>query len=110
MEMEMELMDYEHLSAEKFYELYSSNSCNEPKTNNSYLSQIYPKAFSKGYHFICKYCQLIPKINFIKKDQIQFYCKCHNSHILIKEIKDYLINCDEDKILRNVKCPKHSKK
>ena len=54
--MEMELMDYEHLSAEKFYELYSSNSYNEPKTNDSYLSQIYPKAFSKGYHFICKYC------------------------------------------------------
>ena len=47
---------------------------------------------------------------FVKKDKIRFYCKCQNSprDILIIDIKEYLINCNDDEISGHLKCPNHS--
>ena len=90
-----------------------SESCDNQNIIDSIISKITKKnKLLKGYHFLCIFCQKkIPEIIFVKNDQkkIKLSCVCQKYPIDISiiQIKDYLINCDEE-LLGKLKCSEHS--
>ena len=81
-----------------------------PKLNHSLNSDIYSQhisdlsfsnisksKFAEHYHFLCKFCDEVPIIKFVKKNKIIYKCKCKKSPrlLLIKDIFDYLLYSDE---------------
>ena len=80
----------------------------EQRLNHSFNSEIYSLNFStskifkseltKHYLFLCKFCDEVPVIKFIKRNKIKYICKCKLSpkELLIKEIFNYLYHSDEE--------------
>ena len=100
-------------------QLYDEN----PKLNHSLNSDIYSQhisnlsfsnisknKFAEHYHFLCKFCDEVPIIKFVKRNKIKYKCKCKKSPrlLLIKDIFDYLLYSDEIDIdLSKLKCADH---
>ena len=74
-----------------------NHSFNSHIYNSLDLSSIYKSKFSEHYHYICKDCNTIPKIQFIKKNKIKYKCECELSpkEFLIKDIYNYLFYSEE---------------
>ena len=99
-----------------YQDLYTSNTLNielqelNPETEIPWSqSKIITNPLLDGYHFLCKKCNQIPLIIYVKKDKIKFLCKCPDSpkDILIIKIKEHLVNL-ESQIFGILKCPLHS--
>ena len=100
-------------------ELFEENT----KSNHSFNSDIYfqhmlnlsfsnisKSKFAEHYHFLCKKCNEVPVIKFIKKNKIKYKCKCKESPrvLLIKDIFDYLLYSEEiDTDQIKLKCNEH---
>ena len=100
-------------------QLYDEN----PKLNHSLNSDIYSQhisdlsfsnisksKFAEHYHFLCKFCDEVPIIKFVKRNKIKYKCKCKKSPrlLLIKDIFDYLLYSEEIDIeLSKLKCADH---
>ena len=78
------------------------------------ISSIEKSKFSPNYHFLCKKCNKIPIIQFIKTNKIKYICKCEQSpkELHIKDIYDLLLNSEEIEIeaIRKLKCKLHQMK
>ena len=95
----------------------------DPKLNHSFNSDIYSQhisnlsfsnisksKFAEHYQFLCKKCNEVPVIKFIKKNKIKYKCKCKESPriLLIKDIFKYLLYSDEiDADTSKLKCNIH---
>lgn len=75
------------------------------------ISSIEKSKFSPNYHFLCKKCNKIPIIQFIKTNKIKYIWKCEQSprELHIKDIYDLLLNSEEIEIeaIRKLKCKLH---
>jgi len=79
-----------------------------------------------NFHYLCSYCNKIPKIHFIDENKIQYTCDCNDGKILniqdlFEKDKNYFLTIlDTDKINKNndlnnyqnssFRCKKHKKK
>ena len=78
----------------------------------SNISAISKSKFAQHYHFLCKHCNRVPTIKFIKDCKIRYICECKDSSkdLNIKEIYNYLYYFDElDFGIEYLKCYLHSK-
>ena len=90
-------------------ELYDIN---QDPLNFSNISVISKSKFAQHYHFLCKYCERVPIIEFIKANKIKYICKCEDSprNLDIKDTYNYLYYFDElDLGIEKLKCHLHSK-
>ena len=102
----IELAQFNQDKSEKFLNFYKNNSL-----ELSDISSIKKSKFSQNYHFLCKFCQKIPKVRFIQNNKINFFCECEKSprEINITKIFELLFNSLEDDIDINeiLKCYMH---
>ena len=63
----------------------------------SNISAISKSKFAQHYHFLCKQCNRVSTIKFIKDCKIRYICECKDSSkdLNIKEIYNYLYYFDE---------------
>ena len=90
-----------------FIELTQFNQNNSEKYMNFYqdfldfsdISCINRSNFL-NFKFLCKFCQKIPKIEFIKNSKIKFICECEISprEVPVNRIFEYLHNSSENNI------------
>ena len=77
------------------------------------LSDIKKGEFAQHYHFVCKLCKDIPIIKFIRRNRIQYKCKCKECkdsprELSIKDIYDYIQYTEQIGIEANeLKCKEH---
>ena len=77
------------------------------------LSDIKKGEFAQHYHFVCKLCKDIPIIKFIRRNRIQYKCKCKEckdspKELSIKDIYDYIQYTEQIGIEANeLKCKEH---
>ena len=108
MSLELDMVDlydiYNSKNLSNFYPL----SMESPETCN--ISSININPLYSCYHFICKECKEIPKIECFKQDKIKIICSCQNfpKEISIKNIFDYLVKSrDETEIPTKFQCIEH---
>ena len=75
------------------------------------LSNISKSKFAEHYHFLCRFCNEVPVIKFVKRNKIKYECKCEIESpriLLIKDIFNYLLYSDKIDIdLSKLKCINH---
>jgi len=75
------------------------------------LSNISKSKFAEHYHFLCRFCNEVPVIKFIKRNIIKYECKCEKESpriLLIKDIFNYLFYSNEIDIdLSKLTCIDH---
>ena len=57
-------------------ELYDIN---QDPLNFSNISVLSKSKFAQHYHFLCKYCERVPTIEFTNNNKIKYICKCKDS-------------------------------
>ena len=85
---------------------------NQDPLNFSNISVLSKSKFAQHYHFLCKYCERVPTIEFNNNNKIKYICECKDSprDLDIKDIYNYLYYFDElDLGIENMKCYLHSK-
>ena len=75
------------------------------------LSNISKSKFAEHYHFLCRFCNEVPVIKFVKRNKIKYEYKCEKESpriLLIKDIFNYLLYSDKIDIdLSKLKCINH---
>ena len=75
------------------------------------LSNISKTKFAEHYHFLCRFCNEVPVIKFVKRNKIKYEYKCEKESpriLLIKDIFNYLLYSDKIDIdLSKLKCINH---
>ena len=63
------------------------------------MSKISKSEFAQHYHLLCKKCNKVPVIKFIKRNKIKYECDCNNNiELSIKEVYNYLDYSEEIEI------------
>ena len=75
----------------------------------SSISKISKSKFAQNYHFLCKECGEVPKIEFFAKNKIKFKCEtCKESKELsIKEVYDFLYYSEGIEPINKLRCSLH---
>ena len=75
------------------------------------LSNISKSKFAEHFHFLCRFCNEVPVIKFIKRNIIKYECNCKKESpriLLIKDIFNYLFYSNETDIdLSKLTCIDH---
>jgi len=90
-------------------ELQNLNPDSNPFDVSS-ISKISKSKFAQNFHFLCKECGEVPKIEFFSKNRIKFICKiCKESkELLIKEVYDFLYYSEGLEPINKLRCSLHS--
>ena len=103
---------------ENFYENSNLNNINsftdifhEP-SDFSNISKISKSKFAQHYHFLCKFCNRVPIIDFMKDNKISYICECKDSprDLNIIQVYDFLYYFNQINFgIENLKCYLHFK-
>ena len=106
------------IEMENFYENNNLNNINsftdifhEP-SDFSNISKISKSKFAQHYHFLCKFCNRVPIIDFMKDNKISYICECKDSprDLNIIQVYDFLYYFNQINFgIENLKCYLHFK-
>ena len=98
----------ENVNSISFKDKENSISLIEP-----FIKQLKNYSFS-NFHFICKKCNKVPRIEFVNLNILNYFCTCHEDKNLgidiIKEKSITEFENDKDDVTKYLKCQIHHKK
>ena len=101
----------ENIELSTLYEQFNNHSIDIKYNSLSLpdIEAISKTRFAEHYHLLCKICEKIPEISFLKDKKIKFKCECRNLSIdNIHKIYDYLDYSDITDIDNiKLKCEDH---
>ena len=77
--------------------------------DDSSISKISKSRFARNYHFLCKECGEVPKLEFFSKNKIKYKCKtCKESkQLLVREVYNFLYYSEGIEPINKLRCIFH---